>query len=298
MRWLLGLDVRPSHNGAARFGQWLVRGSMDCNAKTSASDTLVGAHVVDRQHLDPRLRAESVEEFKGRAQGAVVKALQGLEAGDFVGDIEIDVDVDESKRLLELREQREADAIVVARARKNADRPRLHLGRVAHRLLSLHEAPVVVVPPDLSPVMLGDGPVILATDLEKDSADAGRFAVKFAEEHARSLVVCHVVPNPEETLAAYMPSKGIDETAHDHVAEATERFGHWCKAFGVDAKEFVVRMGEPVEEVIDLASEKHSPLIVTGTHGKSAIERFFIGSVANEIAGGAFCPVAVVPPSE
>ena len=298
MKWILALDVRPGAQGAVGFAQWLVRTSIDCNVKTVGADDLLGVHVVDRSDLDLYLREEPAERFRARAGDAVQRALKSAEAGDLVERIEIAVDKDEVEHLLRARQEEEADGIVVAQARATGQRPRTHLGPAVHRLLRSHAAPVVVVQHDLSAGQLGDGPVVMATELEESSAEAGRFAVRFAAEHGKTLVFCHAVPDPEETLAAYEPGKEIDKTAAEHRTKAKEKFAKWCDASGIEAGELRIEVGDPVHVAVDVAAELHAPLIVTGTRSKSALERVFIGSVAMDIANTAFCPVAVVPTPE
>jgi nucleotide-binding universal stress UspA family protein len=57
----------------------------------------------------------------------------------------------------------------------------------------------------------------------------------------------------------------------------------------------VMREGANVsEEILDLAEQSGTDLIVVGCKGKSAIQRFLLGSITNRIAGHAHCSVWAV----
>jgi universal stress protein A len=49
------------------------------------------------------------------------------------------------------------------------------------------------------------------------------------------------------------------------------------------------------ETILHRAADEGADLIVVGGHGRSQVEEFFIGSVANELVRKATCPVLVVP---
>lgn len=55
-----------------------------------------------------------------------------------------------------------------------------------------------------------------------------------------------------------------------------------------------IAVGNPAEELLRMADEFKPDLIVIGSHGRSAIGRFFLGSVSQKAAEGANCSVRVV----
>ena len=54
------------------------------------------------------------------------------------------------------------------------------------------------------------------------------------------------------------------------------------------------RIGKPAAEIVDLAAEVGADLIFIGSHGKTGIQRFFLGSVSERVVREAKCPVMVV----
>ena len=60
--------------------------------------------------------------------------------------------------------------------------------------------------------------------------------------------------------------------------------------------ETVVHWGRhPHEAIITESKDKGIDLIVLGTHGRTGLKKFFMGSVAQKVIGYARCPVMVVP---
>ena len=53
--------------------------------------------------------------------------------------------------------------------------------------------------------------------------------------------------------------------------------------------------GQPHEFIVEEAKVKNIDLIVMGTHGRTGLKRFFMGSVAERVIGHAPCAVMVVP---
>jgi nucleotide-binding universal stress UspA family protein len=52
--------------------------------------------------------------------------------------------------------------------------------------------------------------------------------------------------------------------------------------------------GTPYEVVVKTAEKKDADLIVIGSHGRTGIARFLMGSVTERVIGHAECPVLVV----
>jgi nucleotide-binding universal stress UspA family protein len=57
-----------------------------------------------------------------------------------------------------------------------------------------------------------------------------------------------------------------------------------------------VRTGEPVSEVVALATEKNVDLILMATHGRTGLERVLLGSVAGAVLRSSDVPVVLVRP--
>jgi nucleotide-binding universal stress UspA family protein len=58
----------------------------------------------------------------------------------------------------------------------------------------------------------------------------------------------------------------------------------------------VVEDGDPAREILDYAKTPPNPIVVTGTHARAGIERFILGSVAEEVRRNASGPVVTGGP--
>lgn len=58
-----------------------------------------------------------------------------------------------------------------------------------------------------------------------------------------------------------------------------------------------VAMGQPADAIVDFARDE-ADLIVAGTHSKSGLSRWLLGSTSTAILEGATCPTLLVPPGQ
>ena len=63
---------------------------------------------------------------------------------------------------------------------------------------------------------------------------------------------------------------------------------------GISA-ETQVEVGEPVEKLIGASARPDIDMVITSTHGDSGLRHALLGSVAEQLARRATCPVLVVP---
>ncbi len=54
------------------------------------------------------------------------------------------------------------------------------------------------------------------------------------------------------------------------------------------------RIGNPAEQILNLASEANADVIIVGTHGHTGMKRWMLGSVAERVVRFAGCPVVVM----
>ena len=152
--------------------------------------------------------------------------------------------------------------------------------------------------------------ILYATDLSKNSAYAFYYAVDIAQKRNGKIIILHVIEPASPLLRGYIGEDTIVNIQQQNVQEATEeinkRLKDFCKA--VDDKigpclEFVsdilVRLGHPVNEILEVAEKEECDLIVLGSHGKGFLEHTFLGSVSRMVLDRTRKPVFIIPlPSE
>ncbi len=95
-------------------------------------------------------------------------------------------------------------------------------------------------------------------------------------------------------LAGYAtPSSELAKDTDRQLRNELEAFVKKITPAGVVARSHL-RLGVPYQEVVTAATELGSDLIVMGTTGKTGLEHFLVGSVAERVVRGAPVPVITV----
>ena len=131
--------------------------------------------------------------------------------------------------------------------------------------------------------------VLLATDGLPASEPANEQAIDLAIQMRAKLIVVSVVAS----LRQSSEGQGGDGDSRDSMAARAQGIVQRAKAAGADAA-FLVWEGEAGDAIVAAADSEGADLIVIGSHGRSGVSRFFIGSVSDYVVRHAHCPVMVV----
>lgn len=137
--------------------------------------------------------------------------------------------------------------------------------------------------------------ILVPTDFS-DAANAARaYAMVLAEAFGATLHILHVVPDP------HAMGWGADAVFLSELMERNERSARAEIEATLTAEErarfravLAVATGVPVNHIIEYARDHEIDLIVMGTHGRSTLERMWIGSVTQGVLRRATCPVVSV----
>ena len=139
--------------------------------------------------------------------------------------------------------------------------------------------------------------IVFASDLSKASGKAFAAAVAMAKANRATLTILHVVA-PFMPVASEQYIRG--ETLEQINTEARRWSGRQVAKLAGKARKAGIRAvglsaeGKPVHEILRAARSKRAGLIVVGTHGRTGLNRFFVGSVAERVVATAPCPVMIV----
>ena len=135
--------------------------------------------------------------------------------------------------------------------------------------------------------------ILLATDGSPASEGASEEAIDLAVQVEAKLLVISVLG------ASTRPSEALPDAtmgpadSRDSLTTKAQAIVQRAKAAGADAT-FLVWEGDPGEAIVAAAHSENADLIVVGSHGRSGVSRFFIGSVSDFVVRHAHCPVMVV----
>jgi nucleotide-binding universal stress UspA family protein len=179
---------------------------------------------------------------------------------------------------------------------------RLVLGSVTEKVLRKATCPVLSVPKNV-PELVSAPPVLFkrilcAVDFSNCSTHALNVAMSLAQEAEAHLDVVHVLELPPEI------PPGVHETVlagprslQEYIALAEEdRRARLEEAVPQDVRAYCVvetmlATGKPYQEILRIAAERKSDLIVIGIHGRGAADLLFFGSTAQHVVRQASCPV-------
>lgn len=140
--------------------------------------------------------------------------------------------------------------------------------------------------------------VLAAIDGTKDGLEVARYAADFANRTPGvELHLAHCVTQLRHDvslseIAAHSNEATFvregDEALQSAHAECTERFAGPVTTH--------LTAGTPVREVLQLANDIQASLVIVGTHDLRGPKRLLLGSVSEQIAKKAQCPVLVVRP--
>jgi len=139
--------------------------------------------------------------------------------------------------------------------------------------------------------------VMVASDFSSASRGAFARAVELAKANRATLLVTHAVTLPPPTLGGeYIPPQTWDRIEAATRAAAKKQIGALvakARRAGVRAGGLIMA-GSPHEVIVRAARSKRVDVLVLGTHGRTGLPRFFLGSVAARVLATAPCPVLTV----
>ena len=126
--------------------------------------------------------------------------------------------------------------------------------------------------------------ILWTTDFSDEAQEALLYADAFAKVFKAKIVALHVVPDVSPALydAAAVIKGEIAKRVAFMKDETKKKLAVLKKNKGMTFK-ILIKEGNAAKKIIEAAGEEKADLIVMGRRGLSAIEKLFIGSVANQV---------------
>lgn len=185
---------------------------------------------------------------------------------------------------------RDADLVVMAtRGRRRLQR--YLLGSTTERVVRRSEVPVLTVRPD-DRVVYPYGNVLVPTDGSDPATAAIEHASGVATAAGATLHLLSVVDTAGFgfDVRSDVAIDRFEEAAREAIEEGTETAGETGSADVTTAIEYG-SIGRKIEEYVD---EHGVDLVVVGTHGRTGVDRYLLGSVTEKLIRTASVPVVTV----
>lgn len=136
--------------------------------------------------------------------------------------------------------------------------------------------------------------VLVPIDFSPCSLKALTYAIQFAREFGATLDVVHIVP-PYYAADPYGLGE-LERVEKQLLAAGEQKLAAMVLQQvpqGIPAETFV-RRGRPATEIVQIARDQESDLIIIATHGRSGLKHLLMGSTAENVVRHAPCPVLTV----
>lgn len=211
-------------------------------------------------------------------------------------DLEVDaIQAPPAATIVEYAERHDVDLIVMG-THGAGGFEHLILGSVTEKVLRKARCPVLTVPPRAQATSsLPFKRIVCPTDFSASSLAALEIALSFAREGDASLTLLHVIDDPGEN--ELFVARPYD--VHQHAALRKQHVMDHLGRLLPDpepacAAKRIVESGKPYQEILRVARDEPSDLIVMGVQGRGPLDLMMFGSTTNQVVRRATCPVLTV----
>ena len=147
--------------------------------------------------------------------------------------------------------------------------------------------------------------ILAPTDFSELSQAGVRHALELAKAFGAEVTVYHVVSSAELMEYPKETVEGLDEHPLHTLRHPLETYQQVMSRFlkkhfsdlipGVKIRE-KVELGAPDKNIVSLAEQEGSDMIVMSTHGRTGLSHILVGSVTEKVVRQAHCPVFSIHP--
>lgn len=250
-----------------------------------------GIFVLDTREIPQGIEVDLTQLLTDQGESA----LDSFEAAANETDVSTVVELIEGsnrihEEILAYADAKESDLIVMgSHGRRGLER--FLLGSVAEHTLRHASIPVMIVRSE--PIDKSIDRILLPTDGSRGASAAIAHALELATAfdatlHVINVVDVHALTGEHLSHTIYQEFERMGQEAVDSVIED-------ANDAGVESIEASVLTGTPSRSITEYVDERDIDLIVMGTHGRSGIQRYLLGSVTERVLRTASTPVLTVP---
>jgi nucleotide-binding universal stress UspA family protein len=137
--------------------------------------------------------------------------------------------------------------------------------------------------------------ILIATDGSEQSEKAARAGVELAKLSGGTVTAIYIA---DTSRMSHLPDDMLLFSIRDMLIqegkEAVSYVEKLAKEAGVTFEQ-VVREGNPGEEIINFAKDAGMSVIVVGSVGRTGLDKFLLGSVAEKVVRNSKIPVLTIP---
>jgi nucleotide-binding universal stress UspA family protein len=289
MKWIVATNLREDSRGALEWTAWLHRHVRAPGLHPTAALAVV------REAGGFVSTPDAHALVQARVKDAAATFIANSPARDAIEAIRVEVAADVASALCEAVSVPGA-TLVMGRPAPRENRRLVRLGRVARRTLRQLAGPVVVVPPDWTVALAGQGPIVVAVDASDSSLKAIEFAEDLAGAVGRPLLAVQAIQGVSALSSAFLTPAEFTHSRERHRQQETSELARFLESRGHASLAVRSEVGPTLHTLFDVADDVKAAAIVCGSRRLGLAERILSASVGSELAAFAELPVAVVPP--
>ncbi|NHX38466.1 MULTISPECIES: universal stress protein [Haloarcula] len=193
--------------------------------------------------------------------------------------------------VLDYSDENSIDLIVMGTHGRTGVR-RFLLGSITEKVVRLADVPVLSVKADAEPGTVSFDDILLPTDGSSGAAAAIEPTGALASETDATVHLLSVVDT--RSLGIDVGSTVIVDELESVATDAIENAADRLSGMGVETVETAISHGIPYRAILDAIEDSGADLVVIGTHGRTGVDRYLLGSVAEKLVRTSPVPVMTV----
>lgn len=135
---------------------------------------------------------------------------------------------------------------------------------------------------------------LVPVDFSKSSLAALNYAARLAKENGKgTLTLVHVITDSTAPVPFYMRENFL-ETLDQEARQKLDKLLKKKNLRSLECRVIIVQASDAAKAAADEAKKRRASMIVMGTEGRTGVNRFVSGSVAEKTVRYAPCPVLIV----
>ena len=139
--------------------------------------------------------------------------------------------------------------------------------------------------------------IVVPVDGSETAYAAVAKSIEFAQAFGSKIIVVQVLSLDPYIAAEYISAhqtNDLIERARTSILESLDAAKAKFNQYGIEVETQILEGHVIHREIIKVAEENHADLIIIGSHGRTGLKKFFLGSVAQSLLGESHIPVLIV----
>ena len=130
--------------------------------------------------------------------------------------------------------------------------------------------------------------IVVPVDGSETAYAAVAKSIEFAQAFGSKIIVVQVLSLDPYIAAEYISAhqtNDLIERARTSILESLDAAKAKFNQYGIEVETKILEGQVIHREIIKVAEENHADLIIIGSHGRTGLKKFFLGSVAQSLLG-------------